>query len=314
MRPTANIDLHQAEGVYCWPMRCPVLAELPPPPLGKTGWPWTLETPPLPPARPDGSPWPRISIVTPSYNQGQFIEETIRSILLQGYPDLEYIVIDGGSTDQSSNIIKKYERWLTYWVSEKDRGQVHAINKGFDRCSGQYYNWINSDDSLRAHALRIVAEAAASADGVDLISGVRILKDQTSGYESAQNSWRSGWVYYLLGLPDFPQEATFFSEIVLKQAAPLDERFDYALDVAFFYKALRVARKVVLSDAILSQMHIYPEQKTQRQDDVKLVEAKILRNEYRPKHAFFARLLRTRFHSFLVCLIPLLYGKERQDS
>src|SRR5579885_3553995 len=128
------------------PMRCPTLAELPPPPAGKTGWPWTIETPALPASRADGSPWPRISIVTPSYNQGQFIEETIRSVLLQGYPDLEYIVIDGGSTDQSVEIIRKYERWLTYWVSEKDRGQAHAINKGFSSVTGELFNWINSDD------------------------------------------------------------------------------------------------------------------------------------------------------------------------
>ena len=96
----------------------------------------------MPPVRPDGSAWPRISIVTPSYNQGQFIEETIRSILLQGYPDLEYIIIDGGSTDQSVEIIRKYEPWLTYWVSEKDRGQSHAINKGFERASGEIRGYI----------------------------------------------------------------------------------------------------------------------------------------------------------------------------
>ena len=82
--------------------------------------------------------WPRISIVTPSYNQGQFIEETIRSILLQGYSNLEYIIIDGGSTDKSVEIIKKYEPWLSYWVSEKDRGQSHAINKGFGCSTGSF--------------------------------------------------------------------------------------------------------------------------------------------------------------------------------
>jgi glycosyltransferase involved in cell wall biosynthesis len=138
-------------------VQCPRLDELPPPPPGKIGWPWTVETPPLPPARPDGSPWPRISIVTPSYDQGQFIEETIRSVLLQAYPDLEYIIVDGGSTDASLKIIEKYAPWLTYWISEPDRGQAHAINKGLAHTTGALFNWINSDDLLFPSALSSVA-------------------------------------------------------------------------------------------------------------------------------------------------------------
>lgn len=134
-----------------------LLKELPPSPQSKNGWPWTEESPAMPPLMPNGMVWPKISIVTPSFNQGQFIEETIRSVLLQNYPNLEYVIIDGGSSDDSVEIIKKYEPWLTYWVSEKDRGQSHAINKGFERCSGDIFNWFCSDDILLPDALNRIS-------------------------------------------------------------------------------------------------------------------------------------------------------------
>jgi glycosyltransferase involved in cell wall biosynthesis len=130
-----------------------MLEHLPTPPPDKTGWPWTEESEYLSPLHPDGNGWPRISIITPSYNQGEFIEETIRSIILQNYPNLEYIIIDGGSSDNSAEIIRKYEEWIAYWVSERDRSQSHAINKGFDRCTGELVNWICSDDLLCKNAL-----------------------------------------------------------------------------------------------------------------------------------------------------------------
>lgn len=151
---------------------------LPMPATDKTGWPWYMD--------PDSSKkyvdvyWPRISIVTPSFNQGEFIEETIRSVLLQDYPNLQYIVIDGGSTDNTISILQRYSPWIDYWVSEKDRGQSHAINKGLKITDGEWFNWINSDDLLMPGALRNIATAKANLDGIYLISG-RLLYFDNNG-------------------------------------------------------------------------------------------------------------------------------------
>jgi glycosyltransferase involved in cell wall biosynthesis len=134
-------------------MQCPRLSDLPAPPLGKAGWPWTEESQRLPEAMPDGRPWPRISVVTPSFNQGKFIEGTIRSVVLQGYPNLEYIILDGASTDNSVEVITKYSPWLSYWVSQPDSGQSDAINRGLNIASGAFATWINSDDMLFKNAL-----------------------------------------------------------------------------------------------------------------------------------------------------------------
>jgi glycosyltransferase involved in cell wall biosynthesis len=103
--------------------------------------------------------FPKISIVTPSFNQGNFIEQTILSIIKQDYPNLEYIIIDGGSTDNTLDVIKKYEKYLKYWVSEPDNGQSHALNKGFSIATGEIYAYINSDDCLYPGTLLEVAKA-----------------------------------------------------------------------------------------------------------------------------------------------------------
>ena len=123
--------------------------------------------------------WPVISVITPSYNQASFLEETIRSVLLQGYPALEYIVMDGGSTDGSVEIIKKYSPWLSYWASERDAGQSDAINGGLRRATGQFATWVNSDDMLCQDAL--VAHATqVGFDFNTLYVGYCVYVDQDS--------------------------------------------------------------------------------------------------------------------------------------
>lgn len=142
--------------------------ELPSPPTEKQGWPWqvTVDT-----SAKDRLALPKITVVTPSYNQGGFLEQTIRSVLLQNYPNLEYLVVDGGSQDESVEIIRKYEPWLTYWVSEPDGGQSHAINKGFARATGEIMCWLNSDDYFAPDTLWTVAKMLDVSTGNVALAG-----------------------------------------------------------------------------------------------------------------------------------------------
>jgi glycosyltransferase involved in cell wall biosynthesis len=241
-------------------MRYPNLNELPPPPLDKSGWPWTEKTPQLPDTMPDGSPWPRISIVTPSYNQGQFLEETIRSILLQGYPNLEYIIMDGGSTDNSIEIIKKYEPWLTYWVSEKDRGQSHAINKGFKHSTGEIMAWLNSDDIYLNRCLRTVVSEIPRNKGI--LVGAVIESDCSTGEET-----------YIFKNPSFdqmlfygrvvPQASTFWTRDLWELIKPVDEDLNYVMDYALLIKMFPVANEIKFLEKSLSLLHLHEAQKTQ---------------------------------------------------
>lgn len=221
------------------------LSQLPLPPTGKTGWPWTEETPPLPSTMPKGDPWPRISIVTPSYNQGQFLEETIRSVLLQGYPNLEYIIIDGGSTDNSVEIIKKYEPWLAYWVSEPDRGQSHAINKGWQIATGEIITYLCSDDFLMPNCLKEVAEYFIENPSIDiLIGGVAsvFVQDSLGDFQFPFLPENSPTDLTLLN-PDkwfLPQASAFFSKKILDSVGRwVREDLHYTMDRELFYRTVR---------------------------------------------------------------------------
>jgi glycosyltransferase involved in cell wall biosynthesis len=256
-------------------MKCPTLKELPPPPPSKIGWPWTEESRPqqYPASATEDNDAPKISIITPSYNQGQFIEETIRSVLLQGYANLEYLVIDGGSTDGTTEVIRKYESWLYYWVSEKDRGQSHAINKGLERISGTRWGWINSDDLLLPDTLCLLADAHRQAPQALLAGDVidfhedrpeRVLVRQGElelrkiiEFWTRQQQWH--------------QPGIFFPTELSKSVGPLDESLRYLFDYDFLCRLLAVASVRYLQRPVAG-FRLHPESKTVSQGELFMLE------------------------------------------
>lgn len=211
-------------------MRCPSLNELPPPPPGKRGWPWTEESWRCPDAMSDGTRWPSVSIITPSYNQGHFIEETIRSVLLQGYPDLEYMILDGGSTDGSVEIIRRYSQWLSYWVSEPDRGQTHAINAGWARASGEVVAYINTDDCYIPGAIGTVVRRFAPDFRPAMVYGTAEVVDEAGHRLRTWEAQPFDLKVMLTAGNVVPQAAAFFSHRALEQAGYLDENWHMIMD------------------------------------------------------------------------------------
>ena len=203
------------------------LEGLPPPPPGRTGWPWTAADP-----EPEDPGRPFISIVTPSYNQGGTIEETIRSVLLQDYPNLEYIIMDGGSDDDSVDIIRRYEPWLSHWVSQRDRGQSHAVNLGWRLARGRYLGWLNSDDLYLPGALARVMEEFEADPTLAVIGGECLYVDE-SGTTIAVKAARSWDPEDMLVNAKPAQVSTFYHRRFLDEVGGLDESLHFAMDRDF---------------------------------------------------------------------------------
>lgn len=210
-------------------VQSPTLDKLPRPPEGKVGWPWTEGGLQLPVTTPEGYPWPLISIITPSFNQAQYIETTIRSVLLQGYPRVEYIVIDGGSTDGTIDIIRKYEPWLAYWVSEHDEGQAHAIIKGFERAKADIFAWLNSDDQYLREAFHSAARVFLERPDLDLLYGDCEMID-AEGRRIDYIEGRTGDLMDLLAQDFIPQPSAFFRRRAWETVGGLDVSLRFILD------------------------------------------------------------------------------------
>lgn len=190
---------------------------------------------------------PLVTIVTPSFNQAHFLEETIRSVLAQDYPNLEYIIVDGCSSDGSQEIIERYADELAWWVSEPDQGQTDAINKGFGRAEGDILAWLNSDDTYQPHAVsEAVAYLQAHSEAGMVYGDANLIdaSDQIIGkFPARQTDYqrlRRGYVH-------IPQQAAFFRASLWRQVGPLDPSFYFAMDFDLW---VRLAK--------LAPLHYYP--------------------------------------------------------
>jgi glycosyltransferase involved in cell wall biosynthesis len=183
----------------------------------------------------------RISIVTPSFNQGNFIERTFRSVLLQNYPALEYIVMDGGSTDRTCDVISKYRNRFAYVVSEKDKGQADAIARGFARTNGDIMAYLNSDDVLAPGTLRFVDEFFRAHPSIDAIYSHRMAVD-----ENDRVLWY--WVlpthlnYFMRRWAYIPQETCFWRRRLYEQAGNIDGSYRFAMDYDLFVRYMKIGK------------------------------------------------------------------------
>jgi glycosyltransferase involved in cell wall biosynthesis len=205
--------------------------------------------------------FPKISIVIPSYDQGQFLEETILSVINQEYPNLELFVVDGGSNDNSVDIIKKYESHITWWVSEKDKGQSEAINKGFAKATGEIISWLCSDDLLRPGSLQIVASHFSSiGENIGLIHGGAVIFESTKTNETRFTYQTPTKEAYLSGMV-FPQPAAFFRRSVLDKAGSINETLHYGMDYDLFQRMALICSFLPINE-VLAKYRLHQQSKS----------------------------------------------------
>lgn len=231
---------------------------------------------------------PKISVVTPSFNQGRYIESTIRSVLDQGYPNLEYIIMDGGSTDNTVEILEKYSGDLAYWVSEPDDGQTDALIKGFNRATGDIMCWLCSDDLYESKTLHEVAEAFITHPGWQVVYGDSFWIDAEGRplrFKREIGYNRFVWMYdhnYL------PQPSTFWRRDIYERVNGLDPRMKLAMDGDLW---ARFAEHTTLHHLprAWSRMRFYPEQKNLRLRSTSDIEDARIRERYLPAEPAWMR-------------------------
>lgn len=254
---------------------------------------------------------PLVSIVTPSFNQARYIEATIQSVLSQDYPRIEYLIVDGGSTDGTVEIIKKYDRrqkyGISWWVSEPDRGQTDAINKGFGRAQGEILAWLNSDDTYEPGAVSAAVTYLLEHPQVGMVYGdCNFINEngQVIGkFGSAQTNYhllRQGYVH-------IPQQTMFFRAAWWKQVGPLDPSFYFAMDYDLWTRlAARTELKYV--PQTWANFRLHTTGKTIAADDRCWPE--MIRVHYRDGGSFFSMIVAKYYIRKLIA--PLWNWRRRR--
>lgn len=231
---------------------------------------------------------PLVSIVTPSYNQAPYLEKTIISVLEQDYPNLEYSIVDGGSTDGSLDLIKKYASRLGWWISEPDQGQTAAINKGFSHATGKIYAWLNSDDTYQPGAVREAVDFLLRNPQAVMVYGDAHYIDERDrvigNFPAAQTDLkrlRRGYVH-------IPQQASFFTAEGWKAVAPLDESFYFAMDYDLWVRLSRLG-PIVYYPRVWANFRLHQDAKTIAADEHCWPE--MLRVHYRDGGSHFAPIV-----------------------
>jgi glycosyltransferase involved in cell wall biosynthesis len=264
---------------------------LPDPPPGRSGWPW--QSAPLPKSE-SSVAGPLVSIVTPSFNQAAFLEETIRSVLLQDYPNLEYIVVDGGSTDGSVDIIRRYESHLAFWVSEPDQGAADALRKGFGRARGEVLAWLNTDDVYRPGVIRKAAERFRDDPNCGVLYGDTYWIDPESRVLGERRQTRFLPRGYLYGGADLQQPSTLWRRSAYEAAGGIDASFRFAFDTDLFCRFVRDGVRFEHVREFFASFRIHPASKSSNEidvcrDELARIRGAYLDHEYGSLHGSVAR-------------------------
>jgi len=219
------------------------------------------------------SSFPKISIVTTSYNQGEFIERTILSVLNQNYPNLEYIIIDDGSTDSSVEIIKRYEKFLSYWVIEPHNGQASALKKGFDKCTGEIMAFLSSDDTYCPGNLNKIADLFKRNSQVDVIYGAVNLIDKYDNFLARKDM--SGFRFdfsILLFESSLPQPAVFWRRYIYLKSGGIDPSFLFSMDKDLWVRFSLSGAKFLRVNEVFANFRLHGLNKTFTINDIRIKE------------------------------------------